>query len=196
MGTNTGTVAEQLSRFCTQLRFERLPTEATQRARELLLDYLGVAWGGMRTESSQAALRAGRALGGPGPSTVVGQPEGATAALAAMVNGTAAHALEMDDVTTRSSLHPAVAVFPAVLALSEELEAPSDRALLAAVIGYEVMMRVGAALNPLQRIDVDFTLPASLARSARRRLQELRAFQVRLSRRCWPGCRARRCSES
>src|SRR5207248_7891731 len=56
--------------------------------------------------------------------------------------------VELDDVTTESSLHPGVAVIPAAVALAQELEAP-PRALLEAIVGgYEVTMRVGNALNP------------------------------------------------
>jgi 2-methylcitrate dehydratase PrpD len=68
--------------------------------------------------------------------------------MAALANGTAAHAVELDDVTTESSLHPGVAVIPAALALAEELDARPTRLLEAIVCGYEVTMRVGNALNP------------------------------------------------
>jgi 2-methylcitrate dehydratase PrpD len=67
---------------------------------------------------------------------------------AALANGTAAHAVELDDVTTESSLHPGVAVIPAALALAEEIEAQPAQLLEAIVAGYEVTMRVGNALNP------------------------------------------------
>jgi 2-methylcitrate dehydratase PrpD len=65
-----------------------------------------------------------------------------------MANGTAAHAVELDDVTTESSLHPGVAVIPAALALAEERQASPAALLEAIVAGYEVTMRVGNALNP------------------------------------------------
>jgi len=52
---------------------------------------------------------------------------------AALANGTAAHAVELDDVTTESSLHPGVAVIPAALALAEELQA-TPKALLEAIM--------------------------------------------------------------
>jgi 2-methylcitrate dehydratase PrpD len=53
----------------------------------------------------------------------------------------------MDDVTSGSSLHPGVAVIPAALAAAEECGA-SPRALCESIVaGYEVVTRVGAALN-------------------------------------------------
>lgn len=144
----TATVAEQLSAFCTGLRFERLQPAVVERTKDLLLDYLGVCYRGMRADSSQAALRAVRALGGTGQSTVLAQEAGAPSAWAALINGTAAHALELDDVSSKSSLHPGVAVFPAVLALAEEVGASPQEAIVAVVAGYEVTMRIGNALNP------------------------------------------------
>jgi 2-methylcitrate dehydratase PrpD len=142
------TVAQQLADLCTGFRFERLPVEVVERTKDLLLDYLGVCYRGALVESSEAAQRAVRALSGPGKITVVGQAQGASAAWAALANGASAHAIEMDDVTSKSSLHPAVAVFPAALALAEELSASPDSLLVAAIAGYEVTMRLGNALNP------------------------------------------------
>src|SRR5688572_27210151 len=94
------TVARQLAAFCSGLQTEALPKAVVERTKELLLDYLGVCYRGMQAQSSRAAFRAMRALGGDGPASVVGEPLGASAAWAALVNGTAAHALEMDDVTS------------------------------------------------------------------------------------------------
>jgi 2-methylcitrate dehydratase PrpD len=79
---------------------------------------------------------------------VIGTGQRTSAAWAALANGTAAHAVELDDVTTESSLHPGVAVIPAAVALAQELGSSSVRLLEAIVAGYEVTMRVGNALNP------------------------------------------------
>jgi 2-methylcitrate dehydratase PrpD len=140
-------LAHQLATFGSSLDFEALPAAVVERTKELLLDYLSVCYRGMAADSSQAA-RAALAPAAPGRSTVVASAEQTSAPWAALLNGTAAHALEMDDVTSKSSLHPAVAVFPAALALAEEVEASAQRLVTSAVVGYEVMMRVGNALNP------------------------------------------------
>ena len=89
-----------------------------------------------------------RRLAGSGTASVVGTRQTASAVWAALANGTAAHAVELDDVTTESSLHPGVAVIPAAIALAQELQTPPQRVLEAIVAGYEVTMRVGNALNP------------------------------------------------
>src|SRR5712692_11965844 len=107
------TIAQQLAEWCVSLRFERLPGEVVARSKDLLLDYLGVCYRGAQVESSAAAIRAVRALAEPGQVTVVGHPQTLRAAWAALANGTSAHAIEMDDVASKSSLHPGVPVFPA-----------------------------------------------------------------------------------
>ena len=83
-----------------------------------------------------------------GNATVIGTNQKTSAVWAAMANGTAAHAVELDDVTTESSLHPGVAVIPTALSLAEETQTTPARMLEAIVAGYEVTMRVGNALNP------------------------------------------------
>src|SRR5207302_4879023 len=85
---------------------------------------------------------------GTGVASIIGGKASAQAVWAALANGTAAHAVELDDVTTESSLHPGVAVIPPALALAEELGVAPASMLEAIVAGYEVTMRVGNALNP------------------------------------------------
>jgi len=142
------TTAAQLAEFCSAIRWSALDADVQSRARELVLDLLGVAIAGSRQPSSQPAAEVALRLGGHGRASVIGRRSEASAVWAALANGTAAHAIEMDDVTTESSLHPGVAVIPTALALAEELQSPSSAFLEAVIAGYEVTMRVGNALNP------------------------------------------------
>ena len=59
----------------------------------------------------------------------------ASAADAAWINGTAAHALDFDDVALRG--HPSAVLVPAILAEGQALNAGGERMLAAWVIGYE-----------------------------------------------------------
>jgi 2-methylcitrate dehydratase PrpD len=142
------TAAATLATFSCELDWDEFEDSVKSRTRELLLDLVGVALAGSRQESSQAATAAALELGGSGAATVIGRSACTSAVWAAMANGTAAHAVELDDVTTESSLHPGVAVVPAALALAQELTAAPTTLLEAIVAGYEVTMRVGNALNP------------------------------------------------
>ncbi|MBM4448927.1 MAG: MmgE/PrpD family protein, partial [Chloroflexi bacterium] len=61
---------------------------------------------------------------------------------------TSAHSLELDDLHNESSAHPAVAIFPAALAASEISDFGGKRFAEGVIVGYEVMTRLGKALNP------------------------------------------------
>lgn len=137
----------QLSELCGRLDWARLPHAVRERTKELVLDLLGVALRGTLAPSSTPASVIARRLGGGGGASLIGSPERAAAPWAALANGTAAHALELDDVTSGSSLHPGVVVIPAALAVAEERALSPTRLLEAIVSGYEVTMRVGDALN-------------------------------------------------
>ena len=66
-------------------------------------------------------------------------------AVAALVNGTTGHAVEMDDDHRTSVLHPAVAVVPAALAAAELKQAGGAEVIEGVVAGYEAMTRIGDA---------------------------------------------------
>src|SRR5215831_14574019 len=116
--TATATAAADLAAFCSGLRWDALDEAVRARTRELVLDLVGVALAGSRQPSSQPAASVACKLGGLNGwrargASIIGTAHIAQAAWAALANGTAAHAVELDDVTTESSLHPGVAVIPA-----------------------------------------------------------------------------------
>ena len=115
------------------------------RARDLLLDYLGVLIGG---SVEPVGVAMGRyAETGPSDESSVYLKKRSGASVAAMANGMAAHILELDDVTNESSLHPGVVVWPAAMAAVERRHGTLGDLLAGGVAGYEVVMRVGEALN-------------------------------------------------
>lgn len=147
-----------LAYFCASLRGADLPYAVRERVRYLLLDHLAVALRGSLLPSSRTGYEMLQAMSGVSDhgATVYGTSLRAEASWAALVNGIAAHGLEMDDVENRSSLHPGVVVFPATLALAEQLGSPPDDLYAAVVAGYEVTLRVGAALNPASAYERGF----------------------------------------
>jgi 2-methylcitrate dehydratase PrpD len=67
---------------------------------------------------------------------------------AALANGAAAHALEMDDTHLGGSIHLGASVFSAALAAAELVPTTGPTLLRAAVAGYEVAARLAVALDP------------------------------------------------
>ena len=139
-------VTRRLAERWSRVRAGDLPADAAEVARQCVLDWLGCALAG-RGEPA-ARLLAGVAGDARGPSSLVGRPERVPASVAALVNGTAGHALDFDDTHTLLMGHPTAPVLPAALALAEELGATGEQLLVALVAGIEVECRVGALLMP------------------------------------------------
>src|SRR5262245_9780119 len=98
-------LTEQLAARAAGLRFEDIPPDVVQLARQCALDWFGVTVAGSREPAAQIVL-AEAAEEGAGTSTVVGHRERLPASTAALVNGTASHALDYDDVNTAMTGHP------------------------------------------------------------------------------------------
>jgi len=155
------TLAEQLGREAVAIRDGSLPPDVVARALDLLRDHLGVALGGAPEESSVVLRRGLAALGLHGGATVLGTAERLPAPHAALANGAAAHALEMDDTHQGGSLHLGATVFPAALAAAELVGASGERVLRAAVAGYDVAARLAMALGPAAHYRRGFHLTAT-----------------------------------
>ena len=69
------------------------------------------------------------------------------AADAALVNGTAAHAFELDDYHN-AKLHPGAVVVSRGARVAEHLDSSGTQLVTAIAAGYEVMIRTSLALNP------------------------------------------------
>ncbi|MBN7776558.1 MmgE/PrpD family protein [Nitratireductor aquimarinus] len=83
----------------------------------------------------------------PGPAALVG---GGTAApsTAALVNGTAAHALDFDDNFTPGMSHASAVLVPALLALGQSVQASGAQLVDAYLIGLEAQALVGRGVVP------------------------------------------------
>jgi 2-methylcitrate dehydratase PrpD len=79
---------------------------------------------------------------------IVGTTLRASATGAALANGTAAHALDFDDMCFVSLAHPSAPLFAAVLAAAEVANSSGSALLDAYVVGFEVEARLGARMNP------------------------------------------------
>lgn len=136
----------QLAERALQIRIDRVPDEAVRTAQEAILDTVGVTLAGSRTDCV-AAVRAAVAEMSSGRSTLFGDRARASALDAAMINGTASHALDFDDCSNTMGGHPSAPILPALWALAER-QGNSGRGLLEAYItGFEVETKLGRAVN-------------------------------------------------
>jgi 2-methylcitrate dehydratase PrpD len=131
-----------LADFYCALKVESLPAATLHAVRRHVLDTLGGALAGAGQPEPEAALKAGSMLyGANGPAMVWGREQSAPPLLAALVNGTAAHALELDDASGCD--HSGAVIIPALFAALHLAPMASDGDLIAAVVaGYDLGRRV------------------------------------------------------
>ncbi len=135
-----------LAAFASQLNFEDIPRAVVERMHDCVLDSIGCCLHGatlpwtrkvQEMVLAEGALPAASIFGGGGRTSV---------SQAVLVNGTAGHAFELDDIHKESIVHPGSLAMPVAMALAEAAGNASGRDLITAMVaGYEVGTRVGSA---------------------------------------------------
>ena len=137
-----------LAAFAAELSHADIPEEVMARAEDLFVDWLGSALAGKFAEPVRTIAAFARHMGpADGPCEVLFDRSSTSPLFAALVNGAASHVAEQDDVHNGSVFHPAAVVFPAALAVAQEIGASGKEFLAASVAGYEVGIRVGEFLG-------------------------------------------------
>jgi len=138
----------QLAAFAANLQLADIPTSVLRNTEDLLVDWFGSAVAGHGARPVDSITRFALAMGPPtGPSEVIISRGRTSPYFAAMAKAAASHVAEQDDVHNGSVFHPATVVFPAALAVAQALGASGPQLLTAAVVGYEVGIRVGEFLG-------------------------------------------------
>ncbi len=137
----------EVGKYACGLAYESLPEEVIEAAKVPIIDCLGVTVAGLEDEGTRIAAEWVQSMACGQDSTVFYGFGKSAEAWAAMANGTAAHALDFDDVSFRMMGHPSVALVPAILAVGETLSATGEECILSYVVGLEVAAKTGAALG-------------------------------------------------
>jgi 2-methylcitrate dehydratase PrpD len=137
--------ARELGARTAQLAYDDLPADAVHWARVGILDTVGVTLAGAREDAPRLA---GRALDlNEGPALVFGERRRVGPLDAALINGTASHALDFDDCNNTLGGHPSVPVLSALFPLAEQLDSSGRDFVTAYVAGFEVETKIGLAVN-------------------------------------------------
>jgi 2-methylcitrate dehydratase PrpD len=139
-------LALDIAQRACAMRYEDLPPAAIHWAKVGLLDYIGVTLAGSTEPAPRLALAA---LGAPGvgPSALFGTARRLNALDAAVVNGTASHALDFDDCNNTFGGHPSAPLLPALFALADERGATGREFILAYVTGFEVETKIALGVH-------------------------------------------------
>ncbi|OFW07213.1 MAG: hypothetical protein A3I61_04330 [Acidobacteria bacterium RIFCSPLOWO2_02_FULL_68_18] len=156
MATETRATADVID-YVTHTTLERFPGEAVSLAKQCIIDGLGVILAGSAARGTGIIREYVRAGKETGEATVLGaEPFSCRAASAALVNGTAGHALDFDDTQLSSSpdrifgllTHPTIPPLSATLAVGERLGVSGRQFLEAYLVGFEVECKMAEAIHP------------------------------------------------
>ena len=112
------TIATELARRIVAFSYGGLPGAAVEWAKMGIMDTVGVTLAGSAEPCARIALRV--AAGG-GPALVFGAAQRLSVANAALVNGTASHALDFDDCSNTLGGHPSAPILPGLFALADAI---------------------------------------------------------------------------
>ncbi len=144
----TPPITETLARDAARLRFADIDGDSLAVARQCLIDWFAVTLAGAREPLTALLMAEAAEEGGRPRATLIGAAGKGTLAQACLVNGSASHALDYDDVNRTLGGHPTAQVAAAVLAVAEDLGASGRDLLVAFVAGYEAECRVGGLVAP------------------------------------------------
>jgi 2-methylcitrate dehydratase PrpD len=139
---------KELAAFLAGLEYQNIPSTAIEQAKRCLLDFIGVALCGANDPTAIHIFEFFKRLGGTREATIIRHDHKTSILLAALVNGSMAHGLELDDGHIVGHVHPGVTAIPAALAVGEQMGASGKDILTAIVAGYETVIRVGDAVTP------------------------------------------------
>lgn len=141
-----GQATRQLGAYIAGLCFDDLPAEVVAKAQACVLDALGCCLLGITLPWTRMVLEMALEQGGAPQATILGTAYRTSASAAALVNSTAGHGFELDDIHVAAHLHAGSLTVPIALALGEWKSPMDGRAFLTAIVaGYEVGLRVGLA---------------------------------------------------
>lgn len=138
---------QRLASFVKELKYEDLSHLVREKAKESIIDTVGVAIAGSRFEEVPSVVREVLSHDDSSESTLWGYERKASVFNAALLNGIMGHALELDDVHKESKTHPGTVVIPAALSVGELLGSSGKDVIEAVVAGYEVMAKIGMGIG-------------------------------------------------
>jgi 2-methylcitrate dehydratase PrpD len=146
--TITSQIVERVRHIGQGQGGEKLPDEVVTGALHCILDTIGVAIGGVH-EPVTSHVRAAALDEGSTPQAVLwGTGELVSRPQAALINGTAAHAIDFDDVSALMEGHPSAPLLPALLAAVGNVETSGSAIIAAFVAGFETEAMIGRLMKP------------------------------------------------
>lgn len=138
--------SRDLAAFSAQIEYDDVPFAAVERIKLSILDSIGCCLFGAALPWTERVASMVEDEGGNPVAAVFGSGKMTSISQAVLVNSTAGHAFELDDIHKESIVHHGSIAVPVVLAFCQANRNMAGRDVIAAIIaGYEVGARVGNA---------------------------------------------------
>lgn len=138
---------EKLLNFIIETKYDDLPNSVKEQAKKCFFDLAGVMCAGAKNNSAQKAAIYVKENYPSGEYSLMALDAKTNLIGAAMANGMAANALDMDDGYSLLRGHPGAGFFGALLTAAENSGATYGDVLCAIVVAYEVSIRQGYAIR-------------------------------------------------
>jgi 2-methylcitrate dehydratase PrpD len=137
-----------ISDYTVGLKYTDLPPDVITMAKVAIMDWLGSVLGGSLEPPAQMIANVVRSEGGSPQATLIGFNEKSSVSRAALVNGSACHILELDDLHKSSIMHPAAPIISAAVAMAEKEGSTGEELITSVVAGFEVGIRIAESMTP------------------------------------------------
>ena len=142
------TIAEILAAYAERELTAPLSDAVRHHAKRALIDWFAALLPGAQLAPATLLAEALADELGHGRAIVYGSNSPASLRAAALINATASHTIEFDDIFRDAVYHPGCPVIAAALAAAQAKGASGEALLRAIVVGYEVSTRIGVAVQP------------------------------------------------
>lgn len=142
------TIVETLAAYATSEQHRKLSDNVIHHAKRALIDWFASLLPGSELPPATLLIQALEEEMGQGRAVVFGSSLKASIRTAALINATASHTIEFDDIFRDAVYHPGCPIISAALAAAHANGADGEMLLRAIVIGYEISTRIGVAVQP------------------------------------------------
>lgn len=142
------TILDDVARWAVSIHDAPIADDVRHHTKRAIVDWFAAVVPGGNMAPAQILASALVAEAGDGRSVLV--PDGRTAPLrtAALINATAAHSAEVDDIFRDGIYHPGAPTIAAALATAQDLGRSGEQLIRAVIVGYELSTRVSALVQP------------------------------------------------
>ncbi len=139
-------VVERFAGWAEQFRGQPIPPEVLHHAKRAVIDlYAAMIPGAVVAPATLYEKALAEETDHGGARLALGRRS--TVRAAALINGSAAHTVEVDDIFRDGIYHPGAPTIPAALAMAQAHGVTGEAFLRAVIVGYEVSTRIGAAMG-------------------------------------------------